>query len=141
MRSASDPRLRRVAVGAATASSSATAGWNRELLFYVRRSTGIDASAIALAIHPQCQADDRGKRRPGPRPECEAASCGVIDRVIFTGDGGPWPYYASADLFAVPSREEFFGNVLVEALYAGLPIVSTDTTGGREVLEATAGDE
>lgn len=67
----------------------------------------------------------------------EATSCGVADRVLFVGHAlDPWPYYASADLFALPSREESFGNVLVEALYAGLPIVSTDTTGGREVLES-----
>jgi O-antigen/teichoic acid export membrane protein len=37
------------AVGAAMASSSATAAWNFAMLIYVRRTIGIDASALALA--------------------------------------------------------------------------------------------
>jgi O-antigen/teichoic acid export membrane protein len=37
------------AVGAAMASSSATAAWNFAMLVYVRRTIGIDASALALA--------------------------------------------------------------------------------------------
>lgn len=37
------------AVGAAVASSSATAVWNFAMLVYVRRTIGIDASALALA--------------------------------------------------------------------------------------------
>jgi O-antigen/teichoic acid export membrane protein len=41
------PRLG--AVGAAIASSSATAAWNVAMLVYVRRTIGIDASALALA--------------------------------------------------------------------------------------------
>jgi O-antigen/teichoic acid export membrane protein len=36
------------AVGAAIASSSATAAWNFVMLVYVRRTIGIDASALAL---------------------------------------------------------------------------------------------
>lgn len=61
---------------------------------------------------------------------------GVADRVIFPGHVvDPWPFYASADLFALSSREESFGLVLVEALYAGLAIVSTATIGAVEVLE------
>ncbi|MES2119077.1 MAG: oligosaccharide flippase family protein [Pseudomonadota bacterium] len=37
------------ALGAAIASSSATAAWNLAMLVYVRRTLGIDASALALA--------------------------------------------------------------------------------------------
>lgn len=45
-------------------------------------------------------------------------------------------YMASADLFALSSRWETFGLVLVEAMKAGLPIVSTRVPGGpEEILE------
>jgi glycosyltransferase involved in cell wall biosynthesis len=60
---------------------------------------------------------------------------GIGEQVLFPGYvADPWPLYASADLFVLPSREESFGNVLVEALHAGLPIVSTRTTGADELL-------
>jgi len=60
----------------------------------------------------------------------------AADRIVFAGYANdPWPYYASADLFVLPSREESFGNVLVEALYAGLPVVSTRSLGAAEVLD------
>ena len=61
---------------------------------------------------------------------------GVGRRVIFAGYvANPWPLYAAADLFVLPSREESFANVLVEALYAGLPIVSTSTIGATGLLD------
>jgi glycosyltransferase involved in cell wall biosynthesis len=64
-----------------------------------------------------------------------ASELGLEDRVIFPGYAvDPWPFYASADLFVLGSDEESFGNVLVEAQFAGLPIVSTINTGASEVL-------
>ena len=48
------------AEGAAIASSSATAAWNLALLVYVRRTIGIDASAVALS--PRRMGDDARTR-------------------------------------------------------------------------------
>ena len=73
------------------------------------------------------------------RPALEALTVelGVADRVKFAGMvSNPFPYMRAADLFVFSSAWEGFGNVLVEAMAAGVPIVSTDCPHGPfEILE------
>lgn len=66
-----------------------------------------------------------------------AAELGVGERVVLAGfHADPAPFYATAELFVLPSNDEGFGNVLVEALSFGLPVVSTDCPSGpAEILE------
>ena len=63
-------------------------------------------------------------------------------RVVFpgyvTGDRKR-AFLALADLYVFPSRHESYGLTLMEALAAGLPAVSLDTTGARSVMQEEFG--
>ena len=60
----------------------------------------------------------------------------IANQVIFAGfRPDPTPFYKTADLFVLSSDYEGFGNVIVEALACGTPVVSTDCPSGpAEIL-------
>jgi glycosyltransferase involved in cell wall biosynthesis len=67
--------------------------------------------------------------------EAQSVSLGIADRVQFRGYvNEPWSAYAEAKMLALPSRTEAFGNVIVEALGHGIPVVATRCGGPEEVL-------
>lgn len=74
--------------------------------------------------------------------EALARDLGISDSVVFAGwQSNPFAWLAQADVFVLSSRFEGFGNVIVEAMACGLPIVSTECPSGpSEILcEGEAG--
>lgn len=66
-----------------------------------------------------------------------ATQLGIEDQVDFPGFvDNPFKYMASADVFVLSSWYEGFGNVLIEAMATGCPVVSTDCPSGpNEILK------
>ncbi len=62
---------------------------------------------------------------------------GLQSRISMPGFvADPYPWFGTADLFVLASQWEGFGNVIVEALECGVPVVSTDCLSGpAEILE------
>jgi glycosyltransferase involved in cell wall biosynthesis len=67
--------------------------------------------------------------------EAQAASLGVSDRVRFLGwQNDPGPFFAAADVLAVPSRHEPLGNVILEGWAQGVPVVAVASHGPRFLI-------
>lgn len=65
-----------------------------------------------------------------------AEELGIADEVSFEGfKENPYRYMSRASLFVLSSNSEGFGNVIVEALACGCPVISTDSGGPREILQ------
>jgi UDP-glucose:(heptosyl)LPS alpha-1,3-glucosyltransferase len=64
-----------------------------------------------------------------------AARLGVEGRVVWTGPRRDVEaLYAIADAVALPARYEPFGNVHLEALASGVPVLSSARAGGSEIV-------
>lgn len=75
------------------------------------------------------------------RLKSEASALGIADRVHFLGQRSDVPdLLGAADIHCQPNTgAEPFGITFVEALAAGLPVVTTDLGGAREIVDDSCG--
>ncbi|MCA1986265.1 MAG: glycosyltransferase family 4 protein [Desulfovibrio sp.] len=86
--------------------------------------------------HPQWRLVILGEGPGRAGLEAQRQALALQDRVFLPGlAGNVGDWYTAADLFALTSHHEGFGNALAEALMHGLPAVSVDCEAGpREIL-------
>jgi N-acetyl-alpha-D-glucosaminyl L-malate synthase BshA len=71
-----------------------------------------------------------------PQAAAVAEALGVQDRVIFLGKlESVAELLSCADLFLLPSEQESFGLVALEASASGVPVIATSDSGIGEVVE------
>ncbi len=126
----------------------------RPLLLFLGRVSwkkGLDRLIAALAEVPGATLAIAGgdDEAYGPRLERLAAAAGVAGRVVFLGSVHGLDKAAllhGADALVLPSYSENFGNVVLEAMAAGLAVVVTPEVGLAAVVRehgagtVTAGD-
>jgi glycosyltransferase involved in cell wall biosynthesis len=71
----------------------------------------------------------------------KAARLGIAERIRFLGERSDVPrLLAAADIHCQPNTgPEPFGITFIEALYARLPVVTTDLGGAREIVDPSCG--
>lgn len=69
------------------------------------------------------------------RFQAQAAQLGIADRVSFLGGRRDTEIcYAAGDLYVLPTLYDPFATTTLEALASGLPVITTKTNGGAEIL-------
>ena len=98
----------------------------------------IRAVAKLVSKHPQVLLEIMGDGNDRERLEGIVRELRLGNSVRFLGRISreeTRPYYQKAHLFVLPSLNEGMSNAMLEALSSGLPIVTTDTGGARELVE------
>jgi UDP-glucose:(heptosyl)LPS alpha-1,3-glucosyltransferase len=106
---------------------------------FERKGLGTALEALAALADGSARLLVLGKGDTGPYRDL-AARLGIEARVGWLGarpDAERW--YAAADALVLPTRYEPFGNVHLEALASGLPVVTTTAAGGAEAVSPDCG--
>ncbi len=92
-----------------------------------------DLGDVRLLVVGDCAFWEKSYRR---ELEEFAQQQGIADRTIFTGHREDVPdLLAASDVFCLPSRNEPFGRVIIEAMAVGLPVVATRGGGVPEIIQ------
>lgn len=97
----------------------------------------IDAMPEIVATHPDVQLVLAGDGGQKAALQAQAAASPVASHIHLVGPQSPIePFFALLDLFVSSSLWEGLPTVLLESIAAGVPIVATDVSGSRELIEA-----
>jgi len=106
--------------------------------------TWLRAAAVVAQQYPKSQFVLVGEGRDGNtlgQLKQLAETLGIADRVHFPGyRENLLPVYATFDFFVLSSRREGLPNSILEAMAMGVPVVTTDVAGAKElVLDSQTG--
>ncbi|MGW0933510.1 glycosyltransferase [Streptomyces sp. NPDC002666] len=91
----------------------------------------IEAFATVVAKRPDWRLRIYGGGTEKANLRKQIESLGLHNTVTLMGPAAPVaPEFSKGSIFVLPSKREAFGNVIVEAMAAGLPVVSTDAHHG-----------
>lgn len=100
-------------------------------------ATLLQAFKKVHSVDPKCRLLILGEGPLRSETEKTITSLGLADKVQLLGwRSNPFALLAGSDCFVLSSIFEGFGNVIIEAMASGLPVVATDCPSGpREILQ------
>jgi glycosyltransferase involved in cell wall biosynthesis len=115
------------------------------LFYWKGHSELLQALAVLKQAVPEFKllivGDDDPRAHPGRSSysaelKAQARDLGLADHVIFTGFRSDVPQLmAACDIYSMPSFEEPFGMVFLEAMAMKKPVIALDNGGSREIVE------
>jgi glycosyltransferase involved in cell wall biosynthesis len=103
---------------------------------------GLDRLVAALSVASDVRVVIAGNDEEAYRPTVEALAdtAGVRDRIVFTGEvrgADKAALMAASRALVLPSYSENFGNVVLEAMAAGRPVIVTPEVGVADLVSAS----
>lgn len=96
----------------------------------------IDAFSIISNAAPNAHLLILGEGEEKDNLENQINTLNLSERITLVPfQDNPFPFYKNSDCFVLSSRWEGFGNVIVESLAAGTPVISTACGGPKDILQ------
>lgn len=121
-------------------------GWTDEDVVFLFVGSGFERKGLAAAIAALADLPPKAKLMVVGRDKHMHRYAGLVRQfglesrvALLGGKTDVSPYYGAADAFLLPTLYEPFGNVVLEAMASGLPVVTSTKCGGGELIRD--GDE